>query len=107
MVVCGGNHRLPLEGLLKAVLLALPVAALLVILADPQCAPQPLALPDLGVGHLVHLVRLQALPDRASSSSAAAAAATAIHLRQEYLAQGVAAGVDFVFVDSVCRVWLD
>lgn len=58
------------------------MAALLVILADPKRAPEPLALLDLGFRELVDLVALE--------TSGAGPAAVARLLGGEFLAQGVA-----------------
>jgi hypothetical protein len=78
--------------------LPLPMASLLVVLADPQRPPEPLALLNLGFRQLVDLVALEA--------SGAGSAAVARLLGGEFLAQGVALVVDRVFVHAVRKIEL-
>ena len=88
---------LPLRRLPEALLLPLPMAALLVVLANIERPPQPLALFYLGLGQLVDLVRLETLLRRAT------AVAVPLHLGQELLAQLVAPVINLLLVDPVSR----
>ena len=83
------HHLLPLR---RPLFLSPPVAAFFIVFADPQRAPQLLALCDLSLRQLVHLVALQA--------SSAGPAAVARLLGFEFFAQRVALVVYGVFVES-------
>lgn len=74
------------------------MASLLVISTNFQRAAQTLALPNLGVGELVDLVRFQAFLGRRRAVSPGL-----VHLLTELIAQRVAPAVDLVFFDSVAR----
>lgn len=51
----------------QLLLLLLPMAAFLVVLADPQRAPEPVILLNLRLGELMNLVHLQPFAARATT----------------------------------------
>lgn len=86
------NNLLPLR---RPLLLSSPVTTLFIVFADPQRTSQFLALLNLRLRQLVHLVALQ--------SPRAGPASIARLLGFEFLAQSGALVVDVIFVNTVRR----
>lgn len=88
--------RVPLSISPHLLLLLLPVASFLVVLADAQRTPEPIVLLDLRLGQFMHLVHFQTLLRRGPIPP--------LTLPRQLPSQGFGLVFDLVFIDTIIRV---